>query len=79
MFGLNFILDDLGIGRESMKHTSLFFHRVRQAVASKMVQFHHIPDTINSADILIKHCGYSQVWDMLKLVLFWEVDTEYLL
>jgi hypothetical protein len=29
----------------------------------------------NPADILSKHWGYSQVWDLLKPILFWKGDT----
>ena len=61
------------------RHTALSFHRVREAIASKMVQFHHIPGAINPADILSKHWDYSQVWDVLKPILFWEGDTADLL
>ena len=57
------------------RHTMLSFHRVRECIASGMVSFHFIPGTINSADILSKHWGYSQVWTQLKAVLFWKGDT----
>ena len=60
------------------RHTALSFHRVREAIASKMVQFHHIPGAINPADILSKYWGYSQVWDVLKPVLFWEGSWDLL-
>ena len=43
------------------RHNALSFHRVREAIASKMVQFHHIPGVINPADILSKHWGYTQI------------------
>ena len=57
------------------RHTMLSFHRVRECIASGMVSFHFIPGTINPADILSKHWGYSQVWTQLKAVLFWKGDT----
>ena len=57
------------------RHNALSFHRVREAIASKVVQFHHIPGNINPADILSKHWGYTQIWDILKPILFWEGDT----
>ncbi len=56
-------------------HTALAFHRVREAVASKMLTFHHIPGVINPADILSKHWGYQQVWPMLQPLMFWCGDT----
>ena len=61
------------------RHNALSFHRVREAIASKVVQFHHIPGDINPADILSKHWGYTQIWDILKPILFWEGDTGDLL
>ena len=57
------------------RHTMLSFHRVREAIASKMLGFYHIPGSCNPADILSKHWGYSQVWDQLKTLLFWKGDT----
>ena len=57
------------------RHTILSFHRVREAIASKVLQFHHIPGIINPADILSKHWGYSNIWNVLKPILFWEGDT----
>ena len=57
------------------RHTMLSFHRVREAIASKMVNFYHIPGQENPSDILSKHWGYSQIWDILKPILFWNGDT----
>jgi hypothetical protein len=57
------------------RHTMLSFHRVREAIASKMVAFNFIPGDINPADILSKHWGYAQVWTQLKALLFWQGDT----
>jgi hypothetical protein len=57
------------------RHTMLSFHRVREAIASGMVAFLHIPGEMNPADILSKHWGYSQIWDRLKAILFWTGDT----
>ena len=52
------------------------YHRVREAVASDMLDFHHIPGENNPADILSKHWGFQQVWPLLKAVLFWQGDTS---
>ena len=57
------------------RHTALAFHRVREAVASKIVNFVHIDSKINPADMLSKHWGYQKVWPMLKPLLFYEGDT----
>ena len=57
------------------RHTALSFHRVREAIASGMVTFHHIPGKSNPADILSKHWGYSDVWKLLRPLLFWQGNT----
>ena len=61
------------------RHNALSYHKVRETIASKMLSFHHIPGTINPADILSKHWGYSQIWETLQPILFWEGDTADLL
>jgi uncharacterized surface protein with fasciclin (FAS1) repeats len=53
----------------------LSFHRVREAIASKMVAYHFVPGNINPADILSKHWSYDQVWSLLQPLLFWKGDT----
>ena len=78
MFGDNkSVVDSSTIphGKLSKRHNALSFHRVREAIASKIVNFIHIPGTTNPADILSKHWGYSQIWNVLKPILFWESDT----
>ena len=57
------------------RHTMLSFHRVRESIASGMVNFFHIPGQYNPADILSKHWGHAQVWTQLKALLFWHGDT----
>ena len=57
------------------RHHILAFHRVRQAIASGVVDFHHLPGDMNPADILSKHWGYGAVWPMLQPLLFWAGDT----
>ena len=57
------------------RHTMLSFHRVRETIASGMVNFQFLPGQLNPADILSKHWGYSQVWTRLKALLFWHGDT----
>jgi len=56
-------------------HTALSFHRVREAIAARIIAFYHIAGEINPADILSKHWGYRQVWPLLKAVMFWQGDT----
>ena len=57
------------------RHNMLSFHRVREAVASRMIGFWHTPGPVNPADILSKHWGYSSVWQQLKAIMFWKGDT----
>jgi hypothetical protein len=57
------------------RHTSLSFHKVGELIASKALMFTFIPGKINPADILRKHWGYSQVWPMLKALMYHEGDT----
>ena len=52
------------------RHTMLSFHRVREAMATGMINFTHIPGSVNAADILSKHWGYLAVWPMLRALLF---------
>ena len=47
----------------------------REAVASKMVAFHHISGDANAADILSKHWGHTQVYPMLRPLLFYRGNT----
>ena len=61
------------------RHHALAYHFVREAVAARIISFHHIPGERNPADILTKHWGYSQIWPMLRAVLFWQGDTAKLL
>ena len=57
------------------RHMALSFHRVREAIASKIIGFYHIPGDDNPADILSKHWGYQQVWKLLNPLLFWQGNT----
>jgi hypothetical protein len=57
------------------RHNMLSFHFVREAVAARHVHITHIPGSINPADILSKHWGYSDVWKILKPLLFHQGDT----
>eukprot|EP00934_Nitzschia_sp_Nitz4_P003079 Nitzschia sp. Nitz4//scaffold505_size5549//4762//5427//NITZ4_009218-RA/size5549-processed-gene-0.1-mRNA-1//-1//CDS//3329553609//3069//frame0 len=58
------------------RHVILSYHRVREAIAAKILRFFHIPGDINPADILSKAWGYQQVWPILRPILFWYGDTQ---
>ena len=65
--------------RLSKRHIALSYHYVREAIASGMIKFAHIPGDQNPADVLSKHWAYSSVWPMLKPLLFYEGDTANIL
>jgi hypothetical protein len=58
------------------RHVILSYHRVREAVAAGIIALLHVPGKHNPADILSKAWGYTDIWRMLKVVLFWEGDTS---
>ena len=49
-------------GKLHKRHTALSFHRVREAIASKILAFNFIPGVANPADILSKHWSNHKVW-----------------
>ena len=57
------------------RNVPLSFHRLREAIAAKIINFVHIPGSINPADILSKHWSYNKVWNQYKPLLFWEGNT----
>ena len=44
-------------------------------IRGRSPKFFHIYGTENPSDILSKHWGYSQVWNILQPILFYEGDT----
>ena len=79
MFGDNKSVVDSSItpyATLNKRHTILSFHRVRQAIAAGVIKFYHVPGQENPADVLSKHWGYSQVWELLRPLLFWHGDTS---
>ena len=78
MFGDNrSVVDSSSVPQSRLhkRHVLLSFHRVREAIAAKVINFLYIPGSINPADILSKHWGYNKVWGQLKPLLFWEGNT----
>jgi hypothetical protein len=58
------------------RHQALAYHKVREAIASDMLNFHFIHGEVNPADILSKHWAYHKVGPMLKALLFWKGETK---
>ena len=54
------------------RHNALSCHRVREAIAAKVIKFFHIPGSENPADALSKHCGWPQMWPLIQPLLFWK-------
>ena len=65
--------------RLAKRHHALAYHYTREAIASKMVAFHHIGGDQNPADILSKHWGHSQVYPLLRPILFYKGNTHNLI
>jgi hypothetical protein len=61
------------------RHTMLSFHKVREAIASRMIRFHHIRGETNPADILSKHWAHASIWTMLQAILFYPGNTKELI
>ena len=59
----------------SKRHNALSYHRVREAIAGKIIQFHHIRGENNPADIVSKHWGQAQVWQLIRPLLFHSGET----
>ena len=52
--------------RFTKRHAALSYHCVREAIATGLIKFGHVPGEANVADILSKHWGYSKIWSTSK-------------
>ena len=78
MFGDNgsvFNISMTPFGKIHKRHVALSFHRVREAIAAKIISYQFINGKINPADILSKHWSHHNVWPILKPFFFWTGDT----
>ena len=57
------------------RHDIISFHRIREAVAAKVLHFIHMQGENNPADVLSKLWGYQSIHTCLKAMLFWQGDT----
>jgi hypothetical protein len=58
------------------RHHFLAYHRVREAVASGILKFFHMPGTENPSDVLTKNLSHSVAWPLLKPFLFWAGEFD---
>ena len=58
------------------RHNALAYHRVREAIAAKVMKFFKIDGKKNPLDILSKHCRHPEAWPHIKTLLFWRGDTS---
>ena len=59
----------------SKRYNALSYHRVREAIAGKIIRFFHIKGENNPADIVSKHWGQAQVWHLIRPLLFYSGET----
>ena len=57
------------------RHNALAYHRVREAIAARILNFTFIDGKDNPADVMSKHWSYTKTQNFLKALLFWEGDT----
>ena len=52
------------------KHCSIGYHRVREAIAARVLRFAHVPSTENLADILTKPLPNASFYKLARRYLF---------
>jgi hypothetical protein len=57
------------------RHNALSYHRVREAIAAKILTYLKVDGKKNVADVLSKHYDFPSAWPLLKPLLFWRGDT----
>ena len=62
-------------GNIHKRNVALSFHRVREAIAAKIISYHFISGKMNPVDILSKHWDHHCVWPTLKTLLSWKGYT----
>jgi hypothetical protein len=60
-------------------HNALPYQRVREMIATKILGYYWIDGKLNPADIVSKHWSYTQMWHLLKPLLFYYGDQRDLL
>ena len=77
MFGDNqSVLTNSTVLQLNKRYNALAYHRVREAIAAKVMKFFKIDGKKNPSDILSKHYGHPKAWPHIKTLLFWRGDTS---
>ena len=74
MFGNNLsVIKSATIPSSTLKkrHNALAYHRVREAIVSKIVRFCHIEGKYNPADVLSKYMSSHEWFALMKPLIFW--------
>jgi hypothetical protein len=56
------------------RHNALSYHRVREAIASKLMYFLHLPGIYNPANFLMKALPWIPFWPLVQPLQFWKVE-----
>ena len=79
MFGDNLaVINSSTIPDDTLKkrHNALAYHRVREAIAAKIIKFYHIDGKENPADVWTKFLDSKAWWNLLKPILHWPKDDD---
>ena len=56
------------------RHSMLSYHRVREAIVAKILEFHWCSSSQNRSDILRKHWDYLKVKDIVRELFDYQGD-----
>ena len=54
---------------------ALAYHRVRAAIAHRIIRFCHVDSANNASDFLTKALGHQKGWPLIQPLLFWKGNT----
>jgi hypothetical protein len=57
------------------RHNALSYHRVREAIAAKVLHFIHVDGKRNPSDVMTKFLGWAKFWPLIQPFLFWKGET----
>ena len=57
------------------RHNALSFNRIRESITVGIFRFHYLPGEIIPEDVLSKHWLCSDVWNLIRPLMFWHGDT----